>query len=72
MRHPELKDGEVLLGNVKPAAVRHLGWKTMRFGETAYGKDGNPVNGESKPLFVTRDEATANGNEIDADGNIVW
>ena len=55
--HPELKDGEVLIGNFDDDNYRMCDWKTRRVGQKAYDAAGELVAGDKLfPVFVQRTE----------------
>jgi hypothetical protein len=62
-RHPELRDGEVFIGNIVPEDVAEMGWETLRVGKTAYDVCGKPINEARRPVvvmypaFVSKEEA---------------
>jgi hypothetical protein len=49
--HPELKEGEIFLGNFPEGQAIQVGWKTKRIGWQSYDKDGLAYSG-SRPVFV--------------------
>lgn len=53
--HPELKDGEVFLGNFRPNQLNDIGWKTRRAGVQSYDFKGNAYDG-ARPVFVQQSE----------------
>jgi hypothetical protein len=59
--HPELREGEVLLGNFDSSGYQDISrWKTKRKGVTPYDIDGKQVyvdpDSELFPVFVKRQE----------------
>ncbi|MFM2006180.1 MAG: hypothetical protein RLZZ09_1835 [Pseudomonadota bacterium] len=54
--HPELRPGEVYVGNAPWIAEHYSGLKTIRLGEVAYDYRGNPMSNGSKPVFVGKDD----------------
>ena len=58
-RHPELKDGEIFLTNVRlfndVDGFNDIGWTTKRFGMCAYTIFGERVAG-AIPVFMQRSE----------------
>jgi len=61
--HPELRAGEIFLGNTSINAVG-VDWKTKRLGEVAYDMDGR-IAKHLRPVFVTRDEIEKTGLDPD-------
>jgi hypothetical protein len=60
--HPEIRDGEILLGNTKsPDTDYAIHLKTRRFGEVAYGRFGGKLPAEEGwiPIFAQLDEVLA-------------
>jgi hypothetical protein len=55
-RHPEQRDGEVLLCNSTPADLARCGWFSKRLGMQAFDDGGQAIGGELRPLFVARAE----------------
>ena len=58
--HPELREGEIFLNNVKPADEEYqgfaaIGWKTKRLGNIAYNVFGD-ILPHHRPVFVLRSE----------------
>ena len=59
--HPELKDGEMFIGNVTKSFYNHnIGWQTKRMGITAYTPDGevifNRLSTTLYPTFIQKKE----------------
>jgi hypothetical protein len=56
--HPEMMEGEMLLGNFDSEDQRHyllIGWESKRKGINAYTVHGVPISG-MVPVFVSKDE----------------
>ena len=58
--HPELKDGEMFLGNVTKSFYHKIGWETKRMGTTPYTTNGEVLLQISPrilyPVFVQKKE----------------
>lgn len=55
IRHPELRPGEVFLGNFAPDQVQYVGWKTKRVGVQSYNFIGAAYD-DARPVFVQQAE----------------
>jgi len=60
MNHPEIREGEVFLGNVVPNEhgkfdTSFCGFHSKRLGEIAYDKSGGVIT-DGKPLFAEKKE----------------
>lgn len=53
--HPELRTGEIFLGNGNEAGFNQLCYRTKRSGRKAYGTDGKQLP-QYFPIFVTIEE----------------
>jgi hypothetical protein len=54
--HPELRDGELFLGNDSVRAFGKMPWQSKRLGNECYGPDGTLVVQGVRPIFVRRSE----------------
>jgi hypothetical protein len=60
--HPEIRKGEVYMGNVTQDAFKHRPWKTKRLGKQPIDVHGNPIPVKTLfPLFVNSSELTDAG-----------
>ena len=58
--HPELREGEVWIGNIKDEAFKSSCWRTKRQGDRAYNIHGDLIkNGNLRPMFVQKSEMDA-------------
>lgn len=55
IKHPELKVGEVFLGNFPRDQIADIGWKTKRVGFQSYDFKGQAYDG-ARPVFVQQAE----------------
>lgn len=69
MRHPELREGEIFLGNFTKNSFSNIGWKTKRWGSCSYDIYGDPIKKSFLPslfpVFVQRKEIEHLGFNID-------
>lgn len=63
-KHPETKNGEVLLGNFDLISWRSVGWLSKRAGEVAYDMFGNVVP-ELFPGFALASETGFEVSEVE-------
>ena len=63
--HPELRDGEVFIGNTSLDHWECVGWKTKRMGDVAYNIYGEPLNG-IHPTFAQAEELRRAGVNPDS------
>lgn len=68
-KHPELREGEVFLGNITEAMAMEAGeflpYSTLRLGEKPYDIDtGNPGANGFVPVFVGADELEMRGRYL--------
>lgn len=57
--HPELREGEVLIGNHTLESFEKVGWETKRMGNFAYTVNGELISSEPQylfPVFAKRSE----------------
>ena len=67
-QHPELRPGEIFLGNIYASDFQHVGWQTKRLGEKVFGRGGTTISsGQQRPCFVQRSEVEAAGGDADAE-----
>ena len=57
-QHPELRAGEVFLGNYSLHVYTQSDWKTKRIGQQAYDESGKPVAStlDLHPIFAQKSE----------------
>ena len=53
INHPELKEGEILIANIKELEIREINFKTKRMGIIAYNIWNKPIHG-LRPIFVKK------------------
>lgn len=68
-QHPEIRPGEVWLGNINEGRFDGIGWKSKRSGCIALDYLGRPISqhswlGEFFPVFAKKEELSAAGVEI--------
>jgi len=68
--HPELKRGEVFIGNFDVSSFKLCNWKTKRTGEQAYDEEHRPTCDDRFPVFIQRSEIEATGIEMDGHYNV--
>ena len=54
-QHPELREGEVFLGNVRQAEPANFAYPSLRRGDVAYDSEGEPIEG-MVPFFASKKE----------------
>ncbi len=73
-RHPELREGEVFLGNFDRGQFeRVVNWQTKRLGTMAFNASLVPASGNPEPVFpvfIQRSEAQAVGLQLDGQYNV--
>ncbi len=70
--HPEIRPGEILIGNMWGSDFKNVGWISKRRGNVAYFTDGRPIPRTQAfvPCFVQRSEIEAAGVAIPGTGVI--
>ncbi len=65
--HPELREGEVVTGNVRKSHSHSVGWTTKRIGVKAYDENDLFIDEElgMVPVFVQKSEIRAKGQDPD-------
>jgi hypothetical protein len=63
--HPEIREGEVFLGNMSEDTFRTVGWRTKRRGNVAYYINGEIIrNSSSLPVFCQQKERIDRAGEF--------
>ena len=68
-KHPEIEEGEILLGNFDEEGFKSVGWETRREGQIAYDTvEHKPLGNSWKgsfPVFIERSEIEAKIANLD-------
>ena len=69
--HPELREGEVCLGNIEKNVFYKVyrRWNPKRMGKVAYDIHGNKISSRYVPIFVSQAEVERRERNIDRYGS---